>query len=80
MKNTYIPVIALIFCHGQLASAQSFQVTNVFMNPQNEFTVKFPSDASFYFVLNRLFQQLGENISQMFFNPFPPILLKKDRA
>lgn len=53
MKNTYFTVIALILCHGPLASAQSFQVTNVFINPQNKFTVKFPSDTNSYFILDR---------------------------
>ena len=53
MKATSFTVMALILCHESLASAQSFQVTNVFINPQNKFTVEFPSDTNSYFILAR---------------------------
>lgn len=53
MKTTIPIVIALILCKSTLASAQSFQITNVFINPQAKLTVKFPSDTNSYFILNR---------------------------
>jgi len=53
MKLTLFTVIALMLCRVPLASAQNFQVTNAFINPQHRFTVEFSSDTNSYFILNR---------------------------
>src|SRR5437867_3240637 len=48
-----ISTTALLLCCLQLASAQSFQVTNVSINVQGKFTGGFPSATNSYFILNR---------------------------
>jgi hypothetical protein len=53
MKTTFFIILALIFFHSPWAPAQTFQITNAAINPQDKFTVKFASDTNSYFILNR---------------------------
>lgn len=50
---TTIVTVTLVFCCLQRVPAQSLQVTNVAINAQSKFTVRFPSAADSYFILNR---------------------------